>query len=123
MIMDRKIIVGMDISQLAHMGGVATYTRNLADEISKFKTINTVFFYSSLRKRYKGKLKNVKGYKLPPSLFEMLFNKWRNVPIEKFLGPIDIFHSSDWVQPPTKAKKVTTYHDVVPLKYPEWSHP
>lgn len=115
--------VGFDISQLAHPGGVNTYTKNLSEELSRLEDLEMTYFYSSLRKPYKGRLKNVKNYRLPPTLFEVLFNKVRNVPIEKFLGPVDIFHSSDWVQPPTKAKKVTTYHDVVPLKYPHWSHP
>ena len=115
--------VGMDISQIAHKGGVATYTTNLSQELSKVRDLEMVYFYSSLRKPYHGELKNVKKFRLPPSLFEMLFNKWRNINIEHFLGPLDIFHSSDWIQPPSKAKKITTYHDVVPLKYPQWSHP
>lgn len=119
----KKILVGMDISQLAHQGGVGVYTQNLAEELSKISDLEMVYFYSSLRKPYRGPLKNVKKYKLPPVLFEMLFNRWRTVGIEKFLGPLDIFHSSDWTQAPSKAKKVTTYHDVVPLKYPQWSHP
>lgn len=113
----------MDISQLAHIGGVATYTKNLADELSQVKDLEMVYFYSSLRKPYRENLKNVKKYKLPPTLFEMLFNRWRNLSIEKFLGPLDIFHSSDWTQPPSKAKKVTTYHDVIPIKFPLWSYP
>ncbi len=121
--MNKKIKVGMDISQIAHKGGVAVYTNNLSQELSKISGLEMVYFYSSLRKPYKGNLKNIKKYRLPPTLFEMLFNKWRNVPIEKFLGPLDVFHSSDWIQPPCSAKKVTTYHDVVALKYPEWSHP
>lgn len=121
--MYKKIKVGMDISQLAHLGGVATYTKNLTHELNKISDLEMVYFYSSLRKHYHGDLKNVKKFRLPPSLFEMLFNKWRNVSIEKFVGSIDIFHSSDWTQPPAKAKKVTTYHDVVPLKYPQWSTP
>ncbi len=117
------IRVGMDISQLAHKGGVATYTQNLSLKLSKIPDLEMVYFYSSLRKSYQGLLKNVKKYRLPPSLFEMLFNRWRNASIEKFMGPLDIFHSSDWTQPPSKAKKVTTYHDVIPIKYPQWSHP
>lgn len=115
--------VGFDISQLAHKGGVATYTHNLTKELSKISDIEMVYFYSSLRKPYHGGLRNVRKYRLPPILFEMLFNRWRNVSIEKFLGPVDIFHSSDWTQPPVKAKKVTTYHDLIPIKYPLWSHP
>ncbi len=120
----KKIRVGMDISQIAHPGGVATYTQNLAENLSKNPDLEMVYFFSSLRKKVPLFIHgNVKKYKLPPTLFEMLFNRWRNVSIEKFLGPLDIFHSSDWTQPPTKAKKVTTYHDVIPLKYPTWSQP
>lgn len=121
--MNKKIKVGMDISQLAHTGGVATYTDNLTKRLSKRSELGMVYFYSSLRKKYRGDLKNVKSYRLPPTLFEVLFNKIRNVPIEKFIGGIDIFHSSDWTQPPSRAKKVTTIHDLVPLKFPQWSHP
>ncbi len=108
---------------MAHPGGVAKYTKTLAECLSKSKELEMAFFYSSFRKPYKGSFKNVKKFRLPPTLFETLFNKLRNVPIERFLGPLDIFHSSDWVQPPTRAKKVTTYHDVIPLKFPNWSHP
>lgn len=117
------IKVGFDISQLAHRGGVATYTTNLTENLAKIPELKLIYFYSSLRKQYTGKLKNVKNYHLPPTLFEVLFNRVRNVGIERFVGSLDIFHSSDWVQPPTKAKKITTYHDVVPIKYPDWSYP
>lgn len=115
--------VGFDISQIIHPGGVANYTKNLSLELQKDKDLEMIFFFSALRKSYKGPLKNVKKFRLPPTLFEVLFNKIRNVGIEKFIGPVDIYHSSDWVQPPTKAKKVSTYHDAIALKYPEWSHP
>lgn len=115
--------VGFDLSQTAHHGGVPTYTKNLAYELAKLPNLSMTFFYSSLRIPYKGDLASVRSFRLPPSLLEILFNQWRCLPIEKFIGPIDVFHSSDWIQPPTKAKKVTTYHDVIPLKFPDWSHP
>lgn len=120
----KKIRVGMDISQTAHKGGVAIYTKNLSSELSKIDYLDMVYFFSSLRKKAPLFIHgNIKKYRLPPTLFEMLFNRWRNVSIEKFLGPLDVFHSSDWTQPPTKALKVTTVHDLVPIKYPQWSHP
>jgi glycosyltransferase involved in cell wall biosynthesis len=115
--------VGFDISQIAHSGGVGIYTSNLAEELLTQKDLEMVFFYSSLRRPYNGKLPHVKSFPMPPILMEPLFNRRRILSMERLIGPVDIYHSSDWVQPPTKAKKVTTYHDVVPLKYPQWSHP
>jgi len=115
--------VGFDISQIAHGGGVSTYTQNLARELSKDKTLEMRYFYSSLRKPYQGNLPNVKSFPIPPSVFEVVFNKVRVIPIESLIGGVDVFHSSDWTQPKTSAKKVTTYHDVIPLKFPQWSHP
>lgn len=117
------MVVGMDISQLAHMGGVGVYTQKLAEELVKLPDLEMKFFYSSLRKPYHGNLPNVKQFKLPPTAFELLFNNLRYPKIESFIGKIDIFHSSDWSQPRTDAKKVTTFHDVIPLKYPDWSQP
>lgn len=117
------MLLGMDISQIAHPGGVGVYTKNLAKALLKEPGLDLKFFYSSLRSPFRGDLPNVRSFLLPPTLFEVLFNRIRNVNIERFLGPIDIFHSSDWVQPPSRAKKVTTYHDVIALKYPYWSLP
>lgn len=114
--------IGFDISQLAHRGGVGVYTKNLAAQLLTFPDIDPVFFYSSLRMPYRGNLRNVKNYPIPPTLFELLFNKMR-LSIDPFIGLVDVFHSSDWVQPSSKAKKVTTYHDVTPLIFPKWSHP
>lgn len=115
--------VGFDISQVAHPGGVANYTARLTEELIRIPDLEMKFFYSSMRKPYRGNLPHVKSLPLPPTVLEVIFNKVRLIPVEKFLGSIDIFHSSDWMQPPTKARKVTTYHDVVALKYPEWSNP
>lgn len=113
----------MDISQIAFKGGVPTYTKMLSEQLDKSNQLDMIYFFSSLRKSYQGNLKNVKQFRIPPTILQILFNQLRVVSIENFIGEVDIFHSSDWTQPPTKAKKVTTYHDVIPLKYPQWSHP
>lgn len=99
------------------------YTQRLAEELAQNRNLDMAFFYASLRRPYTGNLQNVRSFRYPPTVLEILFNKIRLIPIEKFLGSLDIFHSSDWTQPKTKAKKVTTYHDVVAIKYPQWSHP
>lgn len=118
-----KIKVGFDISQLAHGGGVATYTDQISQQLIKINDLELVFFYSLLRKPYRGNLQSVKRFFIPPTLLEFLFNQIRLFPIEQFIGKIDIFHSNDWMQPPTSAKKITTYHDLIPIKFPQWSHP
>ena len=40
---------------------------------------------------------------------------------ERFLGPIDVLHFSDWMYPPQQAGiRATTIHDLVPISHPEW---
>ena len=49
----------------------------------------------------------------------MLWNKLHIIPIETFTGKLDVFHSSDWLEPPSKCPKVTTIHDLAIFKYPD----
>ena len=45
------------------------------------------------------------------------------MPIENFIGPVDIFITSDWTEPPTKkAKKATILYDLIVYKYPDETH-
>jgi glycosyltransferase involved in cell wall biosynthesis len=42
-------------------------------------------------------------------------------PVERFLGPIDVLHFSDWMYPPQRGGvRSTMVHDLVPLRFPEW---
>ncbi len=44
--------------------------------------------------------------------------------LERFLGPFDVFHFSDWMFPPQReGLRATTIHDLVPLRFPEWVTP
>jgi glycosyltransferase involved in cell wall biosynthesis len=46
------------------------------------------------------------------------------VPLERLVGPFDVFHFSDWMYPPQRAGvRATTIHDLVPLHFPELVHP
>lgn len=57
----------------------------------------------------------------------LLLSSWSSLgwpPIEYFVGAVDIFHSSDWVIPPSrKARLVCPLHDVGPLRKPAWYAP
>jgi len=42
---------------------------------------------------------------------------------ERWLGRFDVLHYSDWMYPPQSAGvRATTIHDLVPLRFPEWTH-
>jgi glycosyltransferase involved in cell wall biosynthesis len=42
-------------------------------------------------------------------------------PVERFLGPLDVLHFSDWMYPPQRGGiRSTMVHDLVPLRFPEW---
>ena len=41
---------------------------------------------------------------------------------ERWLGPFDVLHFSDWMFPPQRrGVRATTIHDLVPLHHPEWT--
>lgn len=127
------MIIGIDASAIVYNTGVSDYTLNLIKNLLKIDRHNTYkLFFSSFRQPVPEALTklssvaNVKLYpfKLPPTLLDFLWNRLHLFPVEWFIGKCDIFHCSDWTQPPAlKAKTVTTIHDLVPFLYPEWSHP
>ena len=42
-------------------------------------------------------------------------------PVERFLGPVDVLHYTDWMFPPQRGGlRSTMIHDLVPLHHREW---
>ena len=120
--------IGIDVSPIIYETGVSWYTRNLVRALLETDLENKyVLFGGSLRRsgEFRKFFKYVNGqvqlrtFRLPPSLADFVWNRLHIFPIENLLGEIDVFHSSDWTQPPSKAYKVTTIHDLVPLRFPE----
>ncbi len=125
--------IGIDISQLAYPNtGVSNYLLNLVKAlIEKNNEDEFVLFYSSLRNkldRQNLKIKNgsnvkIKEFRLPPTFLDFLWNRLHILPVENFIGDIDVFITSDWTEPPAKkAKKVTILYDLIVYKYPEETH-
>lgn len=121
--------IGIDISQMAHeQTGVANSLKNLVENLLRIDKENEyVLFYSSLRKALpksvlnwqNGNLK-IKTFKMPPTLLDFLWNRLHIFPIEWFIGNVDVFLTSDWLEPPTiKAKKATILHDLVIYRFPQ----
>lgn len=124
--------IAIDASQIIYGTGVSVYTKKLIMNLLNIDQVNKyILFGGSLRRL--GELKNVldsiKGnslasvYPFPPSLADLVWNKLHILPIEKLVGEVNVFHSSDWTQPPSHAFKVTTVHDLIPLKFARYIHP
>lgn len=42
--------------------------------------------------------------------------------VERLLGPVDVLHFTDWMYPPQRGGiRSTMIHDLVPLRFPEWT--
>ena len=122
--------IGIDISQIAYEGtGVESYLINLVQNLIEKDFDNEyILFYSSLRKsiqnskfkiqNYNSKFK-IKSFRLPPTILDILWNKFHILPIEWLIGDVDVFITSDWTEPPTRmAKKATILYDIIVYKYP-----
>lgn len=121
--------IGIDISQTAYRGtGVANYIQKLVEHLTALDTKNEyILFFSSFRKKVHSSqftIDNsnvqIKQFRFPPSLLDLLWNRLHIFPIEMFVGNVDVFISSDWTQPPArKAKMMTVLYDLIVYKHPE----
>ncbi len=125
------MIIGIDISQLAYPNtGVSNYLYNLVLKLLEIDKKNEyVLFFSSLRRDIENQISEIKNtnqkvkinqFKIPLLLLDLMWNKLHIFPIEKFIGDVDIFITSDWTEPPViKARKVTILYDLIVYKYPK----
>jgi hypothetical protein len=126
--------IGIDVSQIAYRKtGVSAFVTKLVENLLKIDSKNEyVFFFSSLRGKFlisnfqfliKSKFPNskfqIKTFRFPPSLLDLLWNRLHILPIEWLIGDVDVFITSDWTEPPTlRAKKATILYDLIVYKYP-----
>ena len=127
--------IGIDISQIVFEGtGVAKYVREMVrGMVEAGSSHEFVLFGASLRKQQvfqefyaslpSRQTVTLRIYPIPPTVLSILWNTLHILPVEWLIGPVDIFWSSDWTQPPlSRAKGVTTIHDLIALKFPEQTH-
>lgn len=120
--------IAIDLSQIIYGTGVSHYRQNLVKNLLKIDTENEYLLYGGSLRRF-GELKdkvnllanganvNSKIFPIPPRLADIVWNKLHILPIEKIIGEVDLIHTSDWAEPPSKINKVTTIHDLVALKF------
>lgn len=119
--------IGIDISQLAYPNtGVSNYLENLVLQLVKDEKHDFVLFFSSLRGKVPASIQNLNGkniilkrIKIPQSALHLMWNVAHKIPVEKFIGAVDLFITSDWTEPPAKARKATILYDLIVLKFPD----
>lgn len=121
--------IALDISQVAYEGtGVARFTAGLVDAICSFDDRHHwTFLFSSLRRPLPSSLReriaerkySLLTYPLPPRLLSVLWNDLGVLKTEALVGSQDWFISSDWTQPPSRARKATIVHDLIFRVHPE----
>jgi glycosyltransferase involved in cell wall biosynthesis len=110
--------IGIDISQAIFGTGVSDYTINLVRELTQLLSPEELILFGSSFRRadeLKQLFPQTHTFRLPPSLLQLLWNKYHFLGIENFLGKLDVFHTSDWTQPPSNCPSVTTVHDLSPF--------
>lgn len=129
--------IAIDITQTPYETGVSNYTKNLVKHLLKIDHHNHYLLYgTSLRQFSKlrefvdslppAKNLEIKLYRFPISLAAYILGKTRILPIDKFIGPVDLIHTSDWIEPRVRSdqiKKVTTVHDLVIFLFPTTRDP
>lgn len=124
--------IAFDVSQVVYGTGVSVYTKNLIENLLQIDNKNDYILFGGTLRRYVdldsflNKLpKKVRKLKFPisPKMADFVWNRIHLLPIESLIGKIDVFHSSDWTQPPSAAYKVSTIHDLVPIKFPKLADP
>lgn len=111
--------------------GVANYIYNFAKTLLEIdKTNEYRLFYSSLRRPknfyYLDELKKLGGkvyaYRFPPTLLQIWWRIFSIIPVEWFIGKVDVFFSSDFLRPPLLkgTKEITTIHDLTWKIFPEY---
>lgn len=121
--------IGIDISQTAfEKTGTGVFVKNLVEALLEIDKKNEyVLFFSSLRGEMPQIKINdrtqIKKFRFPPSLLSLVWNKLHKFPIERFIGEVDVFLTSDWTEPPVKrAKKASIIYDLIVYRYPKETH-
>lgn len=110
--------VAFDVSQSVYGTGVSDYVLNLTPHLP---ASSLTYFGLSFRRQadLKKLFPSAKILPFPPRFLHHLWNKLHIINVENLVGKFDVLHSSDWTQPPTKSKKVTTVHDLSAFLYPK----
>lgn len=119
--------IGIDVtSALTQGGGIGRYTRELVQALVDLNSVDEFHFFSARlpNNQSLSPAVNVSHHAAPFSerwLYRLWYRARLPMPVQWFTGPLDLYHSPDFVLPPTSGYIPTllTVHDLSFLHYPE----
>ena len=122
--------IGIDYTAAVQQrAGIGRYTRGLVRALAEVDRGNEYVLFAAVSGRQPAEMdwpQNFRMRKVPLSdhTVAILWHRLRlPLPIEALIGVIDIFHSPDFVLPPTRAGTILTVHDLSFLRHPECADP
>ncbi len=123
--------IGIDYTPAITLGaGIGRYTRGLVQALADLDHDNEyVLFAASKAQSPKPKAQfanfHYRSVPISPRLMAILWHRLRiPLPVEAFIGPVDVFHSPDFVLPPQRrGARILTVHDLSFMRYPEGATP
>ncbi len=112
--------IAIDVSQVIYGTGVSRYLSSLIPALLRQSTPHQfLLFGGALRGRRqlslwlnRQKKAQTLTHLLSPEIANLLWNNLHLLPVESLIGQVDLLHTSDWAEPPSKIPKVTTVHDL-----------
>ena len=122
--------IGIDYTAAVQQGaGIGRYARNLAKALAAIDRENEYVLFAAVgggRPAGGDWPPNFRMRSVPLSdrTMAILWHRLRvPLPVEAFIGPVDLFYSPDFVLPPTRAKAILTVHDLSFIRVPECADP
>jgi glycosyltransferase involved in cell wall biosynthesis len=130
--------IGIDYTSAVHQrAGIGRYTRGIVGALADLGTAHAfTLVVAGSEKEAEGsdgsqpgpeQASNFRVRRLPLNhrLWTVIWHRLHlPLPVDLITGPVDLFHSPDYVLPPlSKGKKVVTIHDLSFLRFPEGAEP
>ncbi len=125
-----RLRIGIDYTAAVQQrAGIGRYTRNLVRALAAIDRENEYVLFAAVGRGrpvdedWPSNFR-VRSVPLSDRTMAILWHRLRvPLPIEAFIGPVDLFYSPDFVLPPTRARTVLTVHDLSFVRMPECADP
>ncbi len=108
-------------------GGIGRYVRELVAALARQPAEHEYRLFVSGAKELPPTLATNftwKSTRLTPKMLARLWQRARiPLPVEFFTGAVDLYHATDFVLPPTRARSLLTVHDLSFVRVPEAASP